>query len=60
LAEAARLGFTTALVPPGVKAVPEGICVMPAKTIRGALALLQEIAVNEPAEALGNNRPRWL
>jgi DNA repair protein RadA/Sms len=60
LAEAARLGFTTALVPPGVKAVPDGICVMPAKTIRGALALLQEISVKEPAETVGNDRPRWL
>jgi len=60
LAEAARLGFTAALVPPGVKAVPEGICVMPAKTIGGALALLEEISVKDPAETLMDDRPRWL
>ena len=45
LAEAARLGFTTALIPHGVKSVPPEICAMPAKTLNGALGLLQEIAV---------------
>jgi len=50
LAEAARLGFTTALIPHGVKSVPSGMCAMPAKTINGALGLLQEIAVNIPCE----------
>jgi len=50
LAEAARLGFTTALVPHGVRSVPGEICAMPAKTLNGALALLQEIAVNKTCE----------
>ena len=45
LAEAARLGFTTALIPHGVKSVPSELCAMPAKTLNGALGLLQEIAV---------------
>jgi DNA repair protein RadA/Sms len=45
LAEAARLGFTTALIPHGVKSVPGELCAMPAKTLNGALGLLQEIAV---------------
>jgi DNA repair protein RadA/Sms len=49
LAEAARLGFTTALIPHGVQTIPEGMCVMHAKTITGALGLLQEIAVKSPA-----------
>lgn len=43
LAEAARLGFTTALIPHGVKSVPDGMSVMPSKTLNGALALLQEL-----------------
>jgi DNA repair protein RadA/Sms len=60
LAEAARRGFTTALVPHGVKSVPAGICAMPAKTISGALALLQEIAVKTPAAAAADDRPPWL
>ena len=50
LAEAARLGFTTALIPHGVKSVPDGMCVMHAKTIAGALDLLQEIAVESPPD----------
>jgi DNA repair protein RadA/Sms len=50
LAEAARLGFTTALIPHGVKTVPDGMCVMQAKTIAGALGLLQEIAVQSPPD----------
>jgi DNA repair protein RadA/Sms len=45
LAEAARLGFTTALIPHGVKTVPSGMCAMQAKTLNGALGLLQEITV---------------
>lgn len=60
LAEAARLGFTTAVIPHGVKSVPADICAMPAKTINGALALLAEIAVKKPAEATTDDRPRWL
>jgi DNA repair protein RadA/Sms len=45
LAEAARLGFTTALVPYGVYTVPKGIYAMQAKTITEAIALVQDIAV---------------
>jgi DNA repair protein RadA/Sms len=45
LAEAARLGFTSALVPYGVYTVPKGIYAMQAKTITEALVLLREIAV---------------
>jgi DNA repair protein RadA/Sms len=60
LAEAARLGFTTALVPHGVKSVPAGMYALPAKTINGALALLGEITVKEPAHTSKDDRPRWL
>jgi DNA repair protein RadA/Sms len=60
LAEAARLGFTTALVPHGVKSVPDGICAMPAKSINGALALLEELAVKPTVETPMGDRPRWL
>ena len=60
LAEAARLGFTTALVPHGIKSVPAGMCVLPAKTINGVLALLGEITVKEPAQTSKDDRPRWL
>lgn len=45
LAEAARLGFTTALVPYGVYTVPKGIYAMKARTITEALGLLRDIAV---------------
>ena len=48
LAEAVRLGFTTALIPHGVRTVPSGLCAMQAKTISGALGLLHEIAVKSP------------
>jgi DNA repair protein RadA/Sms len=44
LAEAARLGFTCAVVPPGVKDVPAGLSVMPADNIAGALRVLRTIA----------------
>jgi DNA repair protein RadA/Sms len=50
LAEAARLGFTTALIPHGVRTVPSTMCAMQAKTIGGALGLLQEIAVKTTCE----------
>lgn len=45
LTEAARLGFTTALVPDGVYTVPKGIYAMKAKTVNEAIELLREIAV---------------
>ncbi|MDT5090773.1 MAG: hypothetical protein QOH60_136 [Mycobacterium sp.] len=60
LAEAARLGFTTALIPHGVKSVPGDMCVMSAKTVNGALALLAEITVKTPAETPDDDRPPWL
>ncbi len=60
LAEAARLGFTTALIPHGFNSVPAGMCALPAKTINGALALLGEITVKEPAHTAKDDRPRWL
>jgi DNA repair protein RadA/Sms len=57
LAEAARLGFTTALIPHGVQNVPREMCAMQAKTITGALGLLEEIAVNPTADD-GNGPPQ--
>jgi DNA repair protein RadA/Sms len=44
LAEAARLGFTTAVVPPGVKDVPAGLTIMSADNISGALRALRTIS----------------
>lgn len=46
LAEAARLGFTTAVVPPGVTDPPAGLTVMSADNISGALHVLRTIADN--------------
>ena len=46
LAEAARLGFICAIVPPGVKDAPAGLRVMPADDISGALRVLRSIADN--------------
>ena len=46
LAEAARLGFTTAVVPPGVKDVPAGLTLKSADNISGALRVLRTIADN--------------
>ena len=50
LAEAARLGFTSAVIPHGVKTVPKGMFTLPAKTLRGALTLLQELSVSATCE----------
>jgi DNA repair protein RadA/Sms len=44
LAEAARHGFTTALIPPGCDAVPPGLRVLPAATIIAALQHMLAIA----------------
>jgi DNA repair protein RadA/Sms len=44
LGEAARLGFTCAVVPPGVKDAPTGLSVMSADNISGALQVLRTIA----------------
>jgi DNA repair protein RadA/Sms len=46
LAEAARLGFTSAVVPSGVTAVPAGLRAIPADDIGAALRVLREIAQN--------------
>ena len=44
LAEAARQGFTTALIPPGCDAVPTGLQVLEAATIVAALEHMLDIA----------------
>jgi DNA repair protein RadA/Sms len=44
LAEAARLGFTCAVVPPGVKTVPIGLRAMAADNITAAMKVLTEIS----------------
>jgi DNA repair protein RadA/Sms len=46
LAEAARLGFTCAVVPPGVQDAPTGLRVCPADNIGAALRVLRSIAEN--------------
>jgi DNA repair protein RadA/Sms len=46
LAEAARLGFTLAIVPPGVKSVPAGLRAISAENIGAALRVLREISKN--------------
>jgi DNA repair protein RadA/Sms len=46
LAEAARLGFTSAVVPPGVTSTPAGLRAIPADNIGAALRVLREIADN--------------
>ncbi len=51
LAEAARLGFTTAIVPPGVKSAPRGIRTLEVATIHEALATLLKIAVRPETAA---------
>ncbi|MFC7675097.1 DNA repair protein RadA [Mycolicibacterium sp. GCM10028919] len=47
LSEAARLGFTSAIVPPGVKDGPAGLRLLNADNIGGALRVLREIADNK-------------
>jgi DNA repair protein RadA/Sms len=59
LAEAARLGFTTALVPPGAKA-PKGLKTLEVSTIGDALKALLRIAVKQsskPPEVRPAQRP---
>lgn len=46
LAEAARLGFTLAVVPAGVETAPPGLRIMPADNIGAALRVLRKIAEN--------------
>ncbi|MBO0863878.1 MAG: DNA repair protein RadA [Mycobacterium sp.] len=60
LAEAARQGFTTALIPPGCDPVPPGLRVLPAATIVAALQHTLDIAQgrsNTPAPIRLLNRP---
>jgi len=47
LAEAARLGFTRAVVPPGTTAVPAGLRALTAENIASALQVLRRIADND-------------
>lgn len=51
LAEAARLGFTTALVPPGAKTVPPGLRTLEVATIGEALKGLLSIAAPPASKA---------
>ncbi|SEH61048.1 DNA repair protein RadA/Sms [Mycolicibacterium rutilum] len=44
LAEAARLGFTSAVIPPGVTSVPAGLRAFSADNIASALRLLRDIS----------------
>jgi DNA repair protein RadA/Sms len=46
LAEAARLGFGTAVVPSGVTSAPSGLRAFPADNIGTALQVLRKIADN--------------
>ena len=46
LAEAARLGFSRAVVPPGGQTVPAGLREIPADNIVTALRVLKDIADN--------------
>lgn len=48
LAEAARLGFTTAVVPPGVTSLPAGLRAVPADNIGSALRVLRGIGKDDP------------
>jgi DNA repair protein RadA/Sms len=60
LAEAARLGFTTALTPPGCKDAPTGLRTVPAANIVAALLHLVDIAehrISKPRRAAGLQLP---
>ncbi|BBY45454.1 DNA repair protein RadA [Mycolicibacterium celeriflavum] len=47
LAEAARLGFTSAVIPPGVTSVPAGLRAITADDIGSALRVLREISKDQ-------------
>ncbi|OBB42900.1 DNA repair protein RadA [Mycobacterium sp. 852002-51961_SCH5331710] len=47
LAEAARLGFTSAVVPPGVRSVPAGLRAITAHDIGSALRVLRDISKDQ-------------
>ena len=60
LAEAARLGFTSAIVPPGTKTVPKGLRTLEVATIGQALKAMLTIAVrpvSKPPEVKPPARP---
>lgn len=60
LAEAARLGFNTALVPPGTKTIPRGLRTMEVATVAEALKVLLRIAqrpASKPPEVKPAPRP---
>ncbi|MGB9224284.1 DNA repair protein RadA [Mycobacterium sp.] len=56
LAEAARQGFTTALIPPGCDAIPPGLCVLAAPTIAAALEHMIDIADHSSAPPVRPHR----
>jgi DNA repair protein RadA/Sms len=56
LAEAARQGFTTALIPPGCDTIPPGLCVLAAPTIAAALEHMIDIADHSSARPAGPHR----
>ena len=57
LAEAARLGFTCAVVPAGTGAAPGGLSVLPAADIGSALQVLRRISQNDPHHDTRVHRP---
>jgi DNA repair protein RadA/Sms len=60
LTEAARLGFTTALIPPGAKSIPPGLRTLEVATIGEALKALLSIAArpgSKPPEVTAPPRP---
>ena len=50
LSEAARLGFTYAVVPSGVSGAPRGLQVLPADNIGSALQVLRRISQNDASQ----------
>jgi DNA repair protein RadA/Sms len=50
LAEAARQGFTTALIPPGCDGVPTGLRALEAATIVAALEHMLDLAESPPVQ----------
>ena len=60
LAEAARLGFSVAVVPTGCGAAPRGLRTIESATINDALrAVLTMAAGADRGKARGDSRPRW-
>jgi DNA repair protein RadA/Sms len=58
LGEAARLGFTSAVVPPGVTSVPAGLRAIPADNIGTALRVLRQIS-KDVANSGRSEEGRW-